>query len=74
MQNPFASFSLRQLTRFTLLLYVGMLLLLVAATFVASAVGVHMASEVIYQSGWVFAWWIALGACFLLPSAAAVVP
>ena len=50
MKLLFGGVSAKWLTRWILLCYVGMVLLLVVATFVASAAGAQVASEAIYQS------------------------
>lgn len=60
---PFGS---KQLVRLVLLLYVGMILLLVASTFIASAVGEHTVFALVYGAWWFKVWWATLAAALLL--------
>ena len=68
MQSLFSRFPFgpEQLVRLVWLLYVGMMLLLVASTFIASAVGEHTASALIYGAWWFKVWWATLAAALLL--------
>ena len=82
MKHLFSGVSAKWLTRLVLLCYVGMVLLLIVATFVDSAAGAYasseagaevvfeagmrVASEAIYRSGWFQAWWGVLGVMLLL--------
>ena len=60
---PFGS---KQLVRLVWLLYVGMILLLVASTFIASAVGEYTVSALVYGAWWFKVWWATLAAALLL--------
>lgn len=82
MKQLFRGVSAKWLTRTMVLCYVGMVLLLIAATLMTSATGADVASaaeadkaseaglrvtsEAIYRSGWFQAWWGLLGGMLLV--------